>query len=69
MIEKDHNDLTGDIFRHNKNQKLYQVIAFCLIESTGDHAVIYRDVDSKILYVRPTSEFFDGRFQFFSKSQ
>ena len=60
-------NLTDDIFRHKKSGGLYKFLGFGLIEETGTHAVIYQDIHSLLVWIRPTQEFFDGRFEFVGK--
>lgn len=60
----DFSNSIGHIFTHN-NGKYYKVIGFAIIEATETHAVIYKCLNSSVLLVRPSSEFFDGRFKFF----
>jgi hypothetical protein len=61
------NEVTGDIFKHEATNHFYQIIGFGIIEATETHAVIYKDINSSIVWIRPSSEFFDGRFTFFGR--
>ena len=53
----------GEIYEHNKTKTRYEVTGFCLIRSTVLHLTTYRSLRDGIVWMRPTSEFFDGRFK------
>lgn len=63
MNISDTTDLSGEIYRHIKTGHCYEVLGMGLIEATKDTSVIYRQVDSDTVWIRPVKEFFDGRFQ------
>ncbi len=48
--------------RHVKSGGLYEVIAYGKLEVDGSQMTIYRSVETGQIWVRPTSEFKDGRF-------
>jgi hypothetical protein len=52
-------------FRHVKTGGMYRVIAIGRLEATLEPVVIYRDAtaDDPPVWVRPLSEWVDGRFQ------
>ena len=51
-------------FVHRKSGYIYEVLGFGCEESTGRCLVIYRSTTSTDkVWIRPASEFFDGRFQ------
>lgn len=50
------------LFRHVKTGGIYEVVCHATIEKTKEVAVVYRSIDTDIKWVRPLSEFFDGRF-------
>jgi hypothetical protein len=52
------------LYRHIKTGGLYLLLGDCLIESDKTLAVIYRSMSDGQVWVRPTKEFFDGRFEF-----
>ncbi len=58
--------LTGQTYRHKKTGHLYRVLfADARIEAGNVEAVIYRRVDETggVPWVRPYTEFCDGRFE------
>jgi len=58
--------LTGQLYRHKKTGNVYRVVlADCRIEATNTEAVAYqRDDDhASVVWVRPYTEFTDGRFE------
>lgn len=62
MNKADHPD-QSEIWQHVKSQGLYTVIGEGLQESDLEPVVIYRSLFDGELWVRPTSEFYDGRFR------
>jgi hypothetical protein len=51
-------------YRHVKSGGLYElVLTGTKIEANGEDAVVYRSVATGQAWVRPTAEFFDGRFE------
>lgn len=57
-------NLIGDIYQHKKTGGLYGFMGMALLESTHETVVIYRNLESQRVWVRPATEFFDGRFEF-----
>ena len=58
--------LTGQTYRHKKTGNLYRVLhADARIEATNTEAVVYTraDFETGIVWVRPLTEFLDGRFE------
>jgi len=51
------------LYRHVKTGGLYLLLGDCLIESDKTLAVIYKSMCDGRVWVRPTREFFDGRFE------
>ena len=49
-------------YRHNKTKNLYYLVGECRIEKTNTPAVLYQCVNTGVVWARPKSEFFDGRF-------
>ncbi len=41
----------------------YEIVEFCVIEEGCVPAVLYRSLKDGSLWIRPCSNFFDGRFQ------
>ena len=58
---KDTYKIVGKNFIHKKSGNLYQVSQLAYRESDLDVVVIYHDVNL-VHWVRPLSEFLDGRF-------
>lgn len=49
---------------HRRTRKKYTITGFTIIEATLTPAVIYSpEEDPSVSWVRPCSEFFDGRFE------
>lgn len=55
-------DAIGKLFLHVKSNGLYRVLNFAIIEATNTEAVVYQSEETGIIWVRPSLEFFDGRF-------
>jgi predicted HAD superfamily Cof-like phosphohydrolase len=58
--------MPSELYRHKKTGHIYKVVSFCgKIEATWEDAVIYHRLDGPAteLIARPSSEFFDGRFE------
>ena len=58
---KDTHKIVGKNFIHKKSGNLYQVSQLAYRESDLEVVVIYHDVNM-VHWVRPLSEFLDGRF-------
>lgn len=58
---KDIHKIVGKNFIHKKSGNLYQVSQLAYRESDLEVVVIYHDVNM-VHWVRPLSEFLDGRF-------
>ncbi len=54
----------GEIYRHVKTSRLYQVVCLGLIESDQVMSVVYRSVVDDVAWIRPMAEFMDGRFDY-----
>lgn len=54
----------GTTFLHVKTGRIYTIMGHCMIEATLEVGVLYMIADntSDTLWVRPYSNFFDGRF-------
>lgn len=54
-------------WKHKKRGTLYDVIGEATLQVEGPYdmalCVIYRDKDSGRVWVRPATEFYDGRFE------
>lgn len=58
------NLISKQIWQHIKRGTSYRILhSNITIEATMEKAVVYQDVNSRKIWVRPESEFFDGRFQ------
>lgn len=54
----------GTVYRHVKRGTLYNFLMFAEDEGKRGHTlVVYRGVDDGKVWVRPASQFFDGRFE------
>lgn len=49
-------------WRHTKSGNLYEIQDFVLQEQTITPSVLYRSIKDGTVWVRPCTEFFDGRF-------
>lgn len=59
---------TRELWRHKKTGGLYRVLAYGVLEWDMRNAVIYRlDGDVGVIWIRPESEFRDGRFELVSE--
>lgn len=62
-----HDDFRGgphqETYRHIKTGGIYVVMCNATRESDGELMVVYRNVDTGDRWVRPASEFNDGRFE------
>lgn len=55
--------MSNDLYLHMKTNNIYRLIGIGRIEASMDACAIYTDhPESKQTWVRPQSEFFDGRF-------
>ena len=59
----DRQTLPNNLFRHVKTGRAYEVVCTANMEDTQREVVVYRDVLSGKVWVRPHSEFTDGRFR------
>lgn len=59
--------VTEALYKHVKRGTIYRVLNFATLQVEGpldeSIVVVYQDVDSLRVWVRPQSEFFDGRFE------
>jgi hypothetical protein len=51
------------LWRHKKTGGIYQIVTLAKIEATMQNAVVYRSIEHHGTWVRPVSEFLDGRFE------
>lgn len=63
MTNTPKHNLIGEIYCHQKTGKKYEFLGMALWEPTKQTAVIYRCMESEMVWIRPATEFFDGRFQ------
>jgi hypothetical protein len=47
---------------HKKTGGIYKFLYHAQIEATLDTVVVYESMATRTIWVRPTKEFFDGRF-------
>lgn len=50
-------------WHHIKSGGVYEILEFGLIEASLTPCVIYRLISGGNVWIRPCSEFFDGRFE------
>lgn len=50
-------------FKHKKTGNIYRLINSAICEATMDPVIIYMDAESGLLWTRPATEFYDGRFE------
>lgn len=50
-------------YRHKKTGHVYSLIMICTRESDLTPVAIYSDVNTGMIWERPASEFFDGRYE------
>lgn len=51
-----------ELYRHEKTGGVYQVICNAQLEKTGEPVIVYSNVATGEVWVRPAAEFNDGRF-------
>ena len=52
------------LFRHVKTGRDYEMLhEEAYAEQTGVELVVYRSLSTNVIWIRPKSEFFDGRFK------
>lgn len=54
---------TSEIWRHKRTKEMYRIVAVGHIEADHSPCVTYQAVNSGVVWVRPSIEFFDGRFE------
>jgi hypothetical protein len=50
-------------FLHQKSGGKYELLMIAVMEADLTRACVYQSIDNGSLWVRPESEFFDGRFK------
>jgi hypothetical protein len=55
-------EFKGEIYRHVKTGGLYVILGDALIEDGAVCSIVYQSLADGQVWVRPTKEFFDGRF-------
>lgn len=53
----------SEIYRHAKTGGHYKIVARGTIEATMTPCIVYQSLQDARVWVRPESEFMDGRFQ------
>lgn len=51
------------LFRHKKTKGIYQIQMLVTNETDLSVSVVYSNYESGTIWVRPASEFFDGRYE------
>lgn len=65
-----HDDPRSMVYRHVKTGGLYVVLHWdARIEASMDEAVVYQSLKDGMMWVRPKTEFMDGRFKCISREQ
>lgn len=60
---RDHGGARQEIYRHKKTGGIYGVVCNATRESDGELMVVYRNIETGERWIRPASEFNDGRFE------
>ena len=55
--------MIGSCWQHKKTGGIYEVVIRAVIEATMTPAVVYKSLHDLRHWVRPESEFIDGRFE------
>jgi hypothetical protein len=56
--------IIGEVYKHLKTGGFYNIVCpSAWIEKTMEEAVVYRNMRDGRIWVRPKSEFLDGRFE------
>jgi hypothetical protein len=50
------------VWIHNKTKGLYRIVTTGLLESDGTPHTVYQCIRTGVIWIRPSSEFHDGRF-------
>lgn len=61
--DKADKELSSWCFLHKKSSKKVQVCNVGYLESSMELMVVYEEFDSGLMFIRPYSEFTDGRFE------
>lgn len=56
-------EISRNVFKHRKTDNYYFIIGEVVLENTLEEAIIYKDIKSGRVWVRPKKEFMDGRFE------
>lgn len=55
--------MSKTIYKHVKTKGEYEIVCFANLESPVRPVVVYRNLVTQEVWVRPSEEFFDGRFR------
>ncbi|MCY0388005.1 DUF1653 domain-containing protein [Robbsia sp. Bb-Pol-6] len=50
------------VYKHQRTGRLYSVVTRAKLEMSGEEVVVYQSLKSGRIWVRPSAEFFDGRY-------
>lgn len=56
-------DKLSEVYRHKKTGGIYAIVCYANREGDGVELVVYRNVETGDVWVRPRTEFEDGRFE------
>lgn len=54
--------LENTVYKHQRTGRLYAFVVKAKLETSGEEVVVYRSLKSGRIWVRPSVEFFDGRY-------
>lgn len=55
------------LYKHLQTNRIYCLLTHATDKSTGEDMVVYQSVKTGRIWIRPSQEFFDGRFEEVSK--
>lgn len=61
--KKSKEDISGKVYKHIKSGGLYRLVCLAVHEGTGAHYAVYESLKTGEVWLRPSEEFFDGRFE------
>lgn len=56
-------EISRYVYKHTKTGNYYFVIGEGTLENTLEEAIVYKDIKSGRVWIRPKKEFMDGRFE------
>ncbi|MGI4860491.1 MAG: DUF1653 domain-containing protein [Janthinobacterium lividum] len=61
--------MENTVFKHQRTGRLYAFVLKAKLEASGEEVVVYRSLKSGRTWVRPSAEFFDGRYALATAAQ